>query len=72
MKLCSAFFSNCVLKIVNLSFVTGIFPDLCQIAKVVSIFKKDDLLKCNNYRSHSYQFLVKFLRNSFIQECTHS
>ena len=50
MKLCNAFFSNCQLKIVNLSFVTGIFPDLCKIAKVVPIFKKDDTLKCNNYR----------------------
>ena len=44
------FFSNYLLKIVNLSFVTGIFPDLCKIAKVVPIFKKDDPLKCNNYR----------------------
>ena len=44
------FFSNCMLKIVNISFVTGIFPDLCKIANVVSIFKKDDPLKCNNYR----------------------
>ena len=50
MKLCNAFFSNCLLKIVNLSFVTGIFPDLCKIAKVLLIFKKDDPLKCNNYR----------------------
>ena len=46
MKLCNAFFSNCLLKIVNLSFVT----DLCKIAKVVPIFKTDDPLKCNNYR----------------------
>ena len=38
MKLCNAFFLNCLLKIVNLSFVTGIFPDLCKIAKVVPIF----------------------------------
>ena len=50
MKLCNVFFSYCLLKIVNLSFVTGIFPDLCKIAKVVPIFKKDDPLKCNNYR----------------------
>ena len=39
-----------MLKIVSLSFVTGIFPDLCKIAKVVPIFKKDDPLKSNNYR----------------------
>ena len=49
-KLCNGFFSSCLLKIVNLSFVTGIFPDLCKIVKVVPIFKKEDPLKCNNYR----------------------
>ena len=50
MRLCNAFFSNCLLKIVNLSFVIRICRDLCKIAKVVPIFKKDDPLKCNNYR----------------------
>ena len=51
MKLCNIFFSSCLLKVVNLSFATGIFPDLCKIAKVVPIFKKEDPLKCSNYRS---------------------
>ena len=50
MKLCNIFFSSCLLKVVNLSFATGIFPDLCKIAKVVPIFKKEDPLKCSNYR----------------------
>ena len=50
MKLCNIFFSSCLLKVVNLSFAAGIFPDLCKIAKVVPIFKKEDPLKCSNYR----------------------
>ena len=29
-------------KIINISFVTGIFPDLCKIGKVIPIFQKDD------------------------------
>ena len=44
------FFSNCLVKIVNLSFESGIFPDLCKLAKVVPIFKKEDPMICKNYR----------------------
>ena len=36
-------------KILNISFLTGIFPDLCQLAKVIPIFKKDDPLDSCNY-----------------------
>ena len=49
MKVCNDFFSTCLTKIINISFVTGIFPDLCKIAKVIPIFK-DDPLDCVNYR----------------------
>ena len=70
MKLCNVFFSNCLLKIVNLSFVTGIFPDLCKIAKVVPIFKKDDPLKCNNYRPTS--LLPIFSKITHLFKSTHS
>ena len=34
------FFSNCFVKIVNLSFESGIFPDLCKLVKVVPYLKK--------------------------------
>ena len=34
----------------NLCFETGIFHDLCKIAKVIPIHKKDDPLLCKNYR----------------------
>ena len=49
-KLYNIFFSNNLSKIINLSFTTGIFPDLCKLAKVIPIFKKDNELLCENYR----------------------
>ena len=39
--------------IANLSFKTGIFPDLCKLSKIIPIFKKDDPMLCVNYRSMS-------------------
>ena len=50
LKLCGHFFSECMIKIANLSFTTGIFPEFCKIAKVIAIFKKDDPLLRVNYR----------------------
>ena len=43
-------FSDLLTEIVNLSFKTGIFPDLCKLSKIISIFKKDDPMFCVNYR----------------------
>ena len=37
-------------KLINKSFETGIFPDICKVAKVVPIFKSETRLLCNNYR----------------------
>ena len=34
----------------NKSFTTGVFPNMCKIAKVVPIFKGETRLLCNNYR----------------------
>ena len=50
LKLCTEFFATYLTKTINISFVTGIFPDLCKMAKVIPIFKKDDPLDCVNYR----------------------
>ena len=50
LKVHNSFFSEKLSKIINLSFATGIFPDLCKIAKVVPLFKKDNELLCENYR----------------------
>ena len=36
--------------IINMSFATGIYPDLLKIAKVIPIFKKGDKLLVSNYR----------------------
>ena len=44
------FFSEKLSKIINLSFATGIFPDLCKIGKVIPLFKKGNELLCENYR----------------------
>ena len=50
LKSLSPFFSHQLSKIVNLSFITGIFPDLCKVAKVIPIFKEENELLCENYR----------------------
>ena len=73
MKICNDFFATYLTKIINISFVTGIFPDLCKIAKVIPIFKKEDPLDCVNYRTYLfYPFSVKCLKILFIPECMSS
>ena len=49
-KICKVFLSTCLIEIANLSFRTGIFPELCKVAKVIPIFKKENPLLCQNYR----------------------
>ena len=39
-----------LLHIINLSFSSGVFPDLLKIAKVVPIYKKEDRSLMSNYR----------------------
>ena len=46
-------FSIHLSNIFNLCFETGIFLDLCKIAKLITIYKKDDLLFCKNSRPNS-------------------
>ena len=50
LKIANNFFSEKLCDIANLSFTTGIFPDLCKTAKVIPIYKKDNPLLCENYR----------------------
>ena len=50
LKLYNNFFSEKISEIINLSFTTGIFPELCKLAKVIPIFKKENELLCKNYR----------------------
>ena len=35
--------------LINKSFTTGVFPNMCKIAKVVPIFKSETRLLCKNY-----------------------
>ena len=50
LKISNNFLSDALAEIINISFKTGIFPDLCKLAKEIPIFKKDDPLLCINYR----------------------
>ena len=50
LKISNNFFSDVLTDIVNLSFKTGIFPDLSKLSKIIPIFKKDDPMLCVNYR----------------------
>ena len=36
--------------LINKSFTTGAFPNMCKIAKVIPSFKSETFLLCNNYR----------------------
>ena len=49
----------------NLSFITDIFPDLCKVAKIIPLHKKDDPLFCENYRpiSHALINLTEYIKN---------
>ena len=49
-KIAKSFFSNKLCDIINLSFQTCIFPDLCKLAKVIPIVKKENPLLVDNYR----------------------
>ena len=37
-------------ELINKSFATGCFPNICKTAKVIPIFKTESRLLCNNYR----------------------
>ena len=50
LKIANTFFADKLCDIINLSFKTGIFPDLCKLAKVIPLFKKENPLLCENYR----------------------
>ena len=77
LKVANSFFSNKLSDIINLSFLTGTFPDLCTLAKVIPLFKNDNPLLCENYRPISllpvyskifekviYTRMYKFLDNN--------
>ena len=68
LKIFNNFFSLNLCRIVNLCFNTGIFPDLCKVAKIIPLYKKDDPLECSNYRPISLlpifsKIIEKFIYN---------
>ena len=50
LKTYKEFFSQYLSSLINLTFETGIFPDVLKTAKVTPIHKKDSLLNYLNYR----------------------
>ena len=45
--------SSSITLIINQSLTTGIFPERLKIAKVIPIYKKDDVKMIGNYRPMS-------------------
>ena len=45
--------SSSITLIINQSLTTGIFPERLKIAKVIPIYKKDDVKMIENYRPMS-------------------
>ena len=76
LKIYKDFFSKNLCEIVNLSFITGIFPDLCKLAKIIPLHKKGDPLFCENYRpisllpilSKIFEKLIYKRMYSFLEE----
>ena len=57
--------------IFNLSFCTGIHPDILRIAKTIPVFKKGSRLQVSNYRPISLLSNInKILENSFTLDYT--
>ena len=66
LKNCPDVLSFSISCLVNLFFTIGEFPNLCKIAKIIPLFKKDDLLDCFNFRPISLLFTFsKLFRNVF-------
>ena len=50
LKVANIFFADKLCDIINLSFKTGIFPDLGKLAKVIPLLTKDNPLLSENYK----------------------
>ena len=55
-------------KLINLSFETRTFPDALKLARIIPIFKKGDLLQCNNYRSISLRSNISKVMEKFAHQ----
>ena len=77
LKLLNKDISNQLTVLFNLSFSSGVFPNILKISKIIPIHKKDSKLTCSNYRPISllsnidkilerlmYNILYKFLESN--------
>ena len=65
------------LYIISKLFISGVFPNMCKIAKVVPIFKSETWLLCNNSRPVSLSNIGKTIEklihlrlNLFLETCS--
>ena len=56
LKVANTFFADKLCDIINLSFKTGIFPDLCKLAKVIPLFFSHCRVLCFFYILESFYF----------------
>ena len=59
--------------IINQSLITGVFPDLLKIARVIPLYKKDDKTAVDNYRPVSLLCAISkvFEKVAFNKLCTY-
>ena len=59
-------------KLTNRSFHNGAFPNILKIAKVISFFKSESRVACNNYRSVSLLFSIGKVIEKLMHKRLHS
>ena len=71
LKNCPDVLSFSISYLVNLSFIIGEFSNLCKIAKIISLFEKDDPLDCFSFRPiPSLSTFSKLFENIFTRVFT--
>ena len=55
-------------KIINQSFVSGIFPEPLKLASLIPIFKKADPLECTNYKPISLTLNIGKILEKFVHK----
>ena len=56
-------------KLINQSFVTGIFPEPLKLANVIPVFKKADPLQCTNYQPISLTSNISNILEKLVHKC---
>ncbi len=50
LKACKHHIKSKLLKLINLSFTSGVFPNCIKVAKVIPLYKKNERYIVGNYR----------------------